>query len=253
MKRIVYTLLSRETLPILLALVFATLVSAGLVIGRILWTGKSLYGFLLWNLFLAWLPLLFAMFASNLDRHGEHRTMRFAGLAVAWLLFFPNAPYIITDLIHLTTRFHRHFWIDLNLILICAFTGLLLGFVSLYLMQSIVARRLGRVAGWLFVGGSAGLCSVGIYLGRFLRLNSWDVVVQPGKVYRGIDAWMDGRLPQMSSGAFLMLLAIFLFLSYVMLYALTHLPRHERNSSNTMWVRIANPNVVGPPKRAIEV
>lgn len=221
----------RETVAPMLALVFASTVCVTLVMGRVAWTWERRYAFLIWNLFLAWLPLVFAMLACEASRQNELRkNWRLLGLAGAWLLFFPNAPYIFTDLIHLTTRFqasHRY-WMDLLLILICALTGLVLGFVSLYLMQSVVTRLFGRITGWLFVMGAAGLCSVGIYLGRFLRFNSWDVIVHPGKIYRGLDAWAEHRLAHGSSLAFLVLFSTFMVIAYMLLYGLTHLAPAQR-------------------------
>jgi uncharacterized membrane protein len=225
--RLLKLIFKRETLPVMLALMLASAVSVALVIARMAWTRNHLYAFLVWNLVLAWMPLLFALLARDSLGAGRPRTWRFYGLAAAWLLFFPNAPYIFTDLIHLTTWFSSHFWIDLALFLLCAFIGLVLGFLSLYLMQSIVAQLYGRVAGWLFAAAAAGLCSVGIYLGRFLRFNSWDVILRPGKIFHGIDAWMDGRAPHLSSAGFLAFFATFLFLAYLMLYALAHLPRAQ--------------------------
>jgi len=188
------------------------------VIARIVWTGQLRYAFLVWNLFLAWMPLIFALLAKE-------RYWRFAGLTAAWLLFFPNAPYIFTDLIHLTTRFVGHFWVDLTLILLCALTGLVLGFVSLYLMQSVVARMFGRIASWLFIAVVAALSSFGVYLGRFVRVNSWDIVTRPAKLYRGINDWASDPFAHATSFAFPVLFATFLFIAYVMLYALTHLPQ----------------------------
>jgi uncharacterized membrane protein len=138
-------------------------------------------------------------------------------------LFLPNAPYICTDLIHLTTRFYGHFWVDLVLILMCAFTGLVIGFLSLYLMQSIVAKMYGRVVGWIFTAAATGLASFGIFLGRFLRFNSWDVVVNPTKLYRGVGAWTSQSVYYPATIAFPFLFAAFLFIAYLMLYALTHL------------------------------
>jgi uncharacterized membrane protein len=189
------------------------------------WTHNVRYSFLLWNLFLAWLPLLFAMLACELDRRGERRNWRFASLVAAWLVFFPNAPYIFTDVIHLTMTFYRHFWVDLSLVLLCALTGFVLGFVSLYLMQAVVARLFGRVIGWCFIAGVAGLAGFGIYLGRFLRFNSWDVFARPGQLSRSIGAWVANPAAHPSGLAFAALFGTFVFIAYVMLYALTNLPK----------------------------
>ncbi|HKI68711.1 MAG TPA: DUF1361 domain-containing protein, partial [Verrucomicrobiae bacterium] len=178
-------------------------------------------------------PLIFAVLARELYRDPKCSRLGFGLMAGAWLLFFPNAPYIFTDLIHLTSRFYRYFWVDLTLILLCAFTGLILGFVSLYLMQSVVTRMFGRMASWFFVAVVAGLSGCGIYLGRFLRFNSWDVIVNPAHVFHGLNSWASNPHPYMypysshATFAFPALFALFVFVSYVMLYALTHLPKPE--------------------------
>jgi uncharacterized membrane protein len=213
----------RETAMPMLALTFASAASVALVFARILSTGNLRYSFLVWNLFLAWLPLIFALLACEKYQNASGRNWHFASLAGAWLLFFPNAPYIFTDLIHLTTPFYVHFWVDLTLILLCAITGLVLGFVSLYLMQSVVERMFGRPASWLFIAAVAALSGFGIYLGRFMRFNSWDVVFRPRQVYRGIGNLVANPLANANSLAFPILFGAFLFVSYLMLYALTHL------------------------------
>jgi len=216
-----------DTFAPMLALLFASVVSLALIGLCIVWTKNFHYGLLVWNLFLAWLPLLFALLARDTMRLQPQRPWRFYGLAGLWLLFFPNAPYIFTDLVHLWTSFHLQFWIDLTLILLCALTGLVLGFVSLYLMQSVVAQRFGRVMSWWFVVLATGLCSFGIYLGRFLRLNSWDVLLRPGKIYHGLDTWAGSPMINTASAAFLVFFALFFFIAYVMLYALTRLPKTD--------------------------
>jgi len=223
--KIVTHLFRGDTRAPMLALSFASIACAVLVAVRVVWTDNVRYGFLLWNLFLAWLPLLLARGASERGRRGTPRDWRFAGLAAAWLLFFPNAPYMFTDLIHLTQSLYRYFWVDLSLVLLCAWTGFVLGFVSLYLMQGVVRQAYGPVVGWVFVAGVAGLAGFGTYLGRFLRFNSWDVLARPVQLSRSIGAWMANPAAHPSGLAFAVLFGIFLFIAYVMLYALTHLPK----------------------------
>jgi uncharacterized membrane protein len=213
----------RETATPILALVFATAVCVALVIGRIAWTRDVQYGFLVWNLFLAWLPLVFALLASDKYQATSGKGWSFALLVLGWLVFFPNAPYIFTDLVHLTGNFHRSFWVDLGPILMCGLTGLVLGFVSLYLIQTMVSRMLGRAMSWLFIAGVTGLSGFGIYLGRFLRFNSWDILTQPVALSRGIGHWAANPFSHPNSYAFPALFAMFMFIAYVMLYALTHL------------------------------
>ncbi len=206
----------------MLALVFASMASVVLVVARICWTGRFVYSFLIWNLFLAWLPLVFALLACENYRSGSKRTWRFWGLTGAWLLFFPNAPYIMTDLIHLTTHRLPHFWVDLTPVLLCALTGLVVGFVSLYLMQAVVRQMFGPIASWLFIAAVAALSGLGIYVGRFMRLNSWDIVFKPMTLYRGVGNWVSDPLANQTA-VFPVLFAGFLFVAYLMLYALTHL------------------------------
>jgi uncharacterized membrane protein len=207
----------------MLAVSFASAAAVGLVAARILWTRDVVYASLVWNLFLAWLPLGFALLVREEFKSPNPRGWRCWALAAAWLLFFPNAPYIFTDVVHLTTYFYRHFWVDLVLILLCAVTGLILGFLSLFLVQGVVRRLYGMGTSWLFVLGVACLSGFGIYLGRFLRFNSWDVIWKPLALSRGITTWAANPLAHSRSFAFPLLFAMFLFLSYVMLYALTHL------------------------------
>jgi len=224
--------LKPETAAPMLALTFASAVSVALVIARVAWTGQIRYAFLAWNLFLAWLPLIFALLAAEKYQEGPKRNWPFLGLTAAWLLFFPNAPYICTDVIHLTTNHFTHFWVDLILILICALTGLVLGFLSLYLMQSVVAHRFGRLVSWFFIAGVAGLSGFGICLGRFLRFNSWDVLFRPVKLYHGIGSLVADPF-HASTLAFPVLFATFLFITYLMLYALTHLQQTRHSFSQS--------------------
>jgi uncharacterized membrane protein len=216
-------LFRRETAIPVAALTFASGVSVALVLARIAWTWRFNYAFLIWNLFLAWLPLIFALLACERYRAASGRDWHFLAFTAAWLLFFPNAPYIFTDLTHLTSRYFPHFWVDLVLVLCCALTGLVLGFVSLYLIHCIAVKVFGRFLAWVFIAGVTGLSSFGIYLGRFLRFNSWDVIYKPVALYHGIGSWVADPLQNSRTSVFPLLFATFLFISYVMLYALTHL------------------------------
>ena len=206
-----------------LALLLVSAIGVGLVGLRVVLTRHWQQLYLVWNLFLAWLPLALAWRVQMLERRGAARDWKFWTTASAWLLFFPNAPYIFTDLVHLTSRWQSRYWPDLTLILLFAMTGFLLGFLSLYLMQSLVARRLGWRMGWLFVAVVAGLSSFGIYLGRFLRWNTWDILLNPIDLLRDVGGMAAHPLAHGGPVRFQLLFALFLFLAYLMLYALTHL------------------------------
>jgi|SRR6185437_4376162 len=218
----------RETLVPMLALTFASIVSVVLVIGRMVWVHDTHFAFLIWNLFLAWIPMVFALLAREHHKAGANPGWRFFAFGAAWLLFFPNAPYIFTDIVHLS-HYYSRFWPDLVLILINALTGMVLGFVSLYLMQSAVRRMAGEWMSWLFIGAVAVLSGFGIVFGRFMRLNSWDVVA-PGKMFHVIGSWTR-ETPMTYSIGFSILFAAFMFVTYLMLYALTHLSPSQLNST----------------------
>ncbi len=209
-------------LPIAL-LIFASCASSALLGARMVLLGHHHQLYLVWNLFLAWLPLLFALVACWQEQNRRPRRWAFGGAAVGWFFFFPNAPYILTDLIHLGPRLHRAYWPDLVLILLFAFTGFVLGFLSLFLMQRMVAHRYGWPHGWLFVGAMAVLSGFGIYAGRFLRWNSWDVVVSPLEILGEGLRWV-ATMPSQPRGIILpILFGTMLFISYLVLYGLTHL------------------------------
>ena len=145
-------------------------------------TGSGYYRFLITNLFLACVPLLLSTTLRMADRLRCHWTIK-GGLFGLWLLFLPNAPYILTDILHLTRTSDAPAWYDLALLLSCSGTGLLLGYLSLVDVQGIVARRLSPVFGWIFALVSLVLSGFAIYLGRFLRWNSWDVLLTPTRLF----------------------------------------------------------------------
>jgi uncharacterized membrane protein len=190
-----------------IALGLVSLFSVGLVGARAVYSGQIVYTFLIWNLFLAWLPLGFAWLALR------WRKRPFAALAAAflWLLFFPNAPYLVTDLIHLRAYAPVPLWYDLILLLDYALLGLFLGFVSLRMMQELVHGRFGRVAGWFFVLAALGTGGLGVFIGRFLRWNSWDLFVRPLSLVG--DVW--GRLGEPRTMVVSGLLALLLLFAYV--------------------------------------
>lgn len=167
--------LYKQHILLFLALMFASTISLLILVMRAFYTGHLVFAFLVWNLILAWLPFLFAMVVIMFPvKH--YVTFFFSAL---WLLFFPNAPYIVTDLLHLWPHGDVPLWYDMIMLFSFALTGLCLGFASLVLMQAQVTAHWGRPAGWLFVLAVLGLSSFGVYIGRFLRWNSWDVFSNP--------------------------------------------------------------------------
>ena len=208
----------RFRLTILGLLAMASLVSIALFRFRIRISGNTDYDFLVWNLFLAWLPLGMSYLASSFSKKRRYIALTLPIAAILWLLFFPNAPYIVTDLFHLRhPRENVPIWYDTLLINWFAWTGVLLGVFSLFMMHDIVRRSFGRIIGWLFVLSVGTLCGVGIYIGRFLRWNSWDVLLNP---YQRLSEFFHYAMhPSMQSIIFISVFSSLFIFIYITTYA----------------------------------
>lgn len=154
------------------------LLSLCMIAGRIVYTGTWYGTFLVWNLFLAWLPFAF----SRLLVEKRPGTIVQYGLLATWLLFLPNAPYIITDLFHLKHRPPVPYWYDLLLLFWAAWNGLLLGIISLMNVERFLHTRLKPTVVNGLINLCLVLCAFGVYAGRFLRWNSWYVVSEPRSI-----------------------------------------------------------------------
>ncbi len=208
-----------------LALGVTSALSIVMVLVRWLYIGRLEFMFVLWNLFLAWIPLFCALFARN-----ARGRLALVTLTATWLLFLPNAPYVLTDLIHYRVR-DVPYWYDILLLVSFAWTGTFAGFLSLFLMQLRVRERWGEAMGWLFATVALMLSSFGIYLGRFLRFNSWDIITNPIDLFFGI--WTRVRHPfdHPRTYAFTLLLGVFLIGTYTTLVAFARIPQESRVKS----------------------
>jgi uncharacterized membrane protein len=208
----------------LATLVAASAFGAALVAFRFAWTGDVRYANLVWNLVLAWVPFVLALLVYDRARRGLAGAALLL-LGAAWLAFLPNAPYLVTDLGLLRDIGGMPVWFDVALLTTFAWTGLLLGFVSVYLVQRAVQRLYGTAQAWCVALGALALSGVGIYLGRELRWNSWDLAVQPGGVLGDLaDQLTTARLVGMS-----LLMAAFLTVAYAMLYTVLAAALEERD------------------------
>ena len=213
---------SRRRRAIYAALALLSLFSVALVVARWAYSEEPPYGWLIWNLFLAWIPFWLAILVYDRHRAGA-RAASLLSLGALWLLFLPNAPYILTDFKHLEPAVRVPLWFDVVVIAAPAWTGLLLGFLSLYLVQAVVRETVGQALGWLVAIGALGLSSFGVYLGRVLRWNSWDVLTDPSLL-----AQLDGVLVDPRAIAMTILLSGFLTLSYLVVYAFMRLDLQDR-------------------------
>jgi uncharacterized membrane protein len=185
------------------------------------------YDFLAWNLLLAWIPFLLAVALHDSDRR-DRPAAALLTLGAAWLVFLPNAPYIVTDFIHIGTFRGAPLWYDAGMTAAFAGTGLVLGLASVLLVQGVVARRLGAPAGWAMLAPVFLLCSAGIYIGRIHRFNSWDVIARPQRLLELVASRLADPLgrPEMLVG--LAGLAGFLTIAYLVLYTISDLgPEHR--------------------------
>ena len=182
--------------------------SMSMLLFRMLFTGSLYYVFLAWNLFLAFIPL---WISSRLVKKQNRRWYHLVLAGSLWLLFLPNAPYIITDFIHLEdSRFVPH-WFDLMLILTFAWNGLLFWLITMFHFNTVIENRINPKLKFLLTQFIILLSAVGVYLGRYGRFNSWDAFFEPigiiGKVVYMIFH------PVHFPGFYGMVLAVYVFLA----------------------------------------
>ncbi len=242
---------------------FAALLAwcVALLMLRIERSNSPSYAFLIWNLFLAAIPFGAALVLEALDRlraetgsgvilseakdlparHGEgpspssrlRMTLEWCCL-VGWLLFLPNAPYIVTDFVHLRERTGIPLWYDILLLISSAGTGLLLGYASVTIVQRIIARRYGVLRGWAVALSALMLSAFGVYLGRFLRFNSWDVISDPLPVFAEIAARLTDPLDYPRTFAVTALFGVALALGYVALHAVGEMVRDDARGNGVI-------------------
>lgn len=158
-------------------LILGNLFSLSLVAWRMIYTGNLLFAFLPWNLFLAYVPYALS---SRMKERSFTAAWKFILYAFAWLLFIPNSFYILTDLFHLDMNNEEvPLWFDLALLLSFAWNGLLYGILSVRQMEKLFRQSFNKNADLLFILPVMALNGLGIYIGRYLRFNSLDVLTNP--------------------------------------------------------------------------
>ena len=180
-------LISRKNSALMLTMQHWLIVSCGfsflLLAARIFVTGYPTYLFLVWNLFLAFVPYAITQWAA-VNTHILKNRGKLIAMLFIWLLFIPNSFYILTDLFHLNTFDSAPKWFDLLLIFSFAWNGIVLGIVSIRKVEMILENSTGRNFSLLIVFIVMWLNALGIYIGRYLRFNSWDIVMQPFSLFK---------------------------------------------------------------------
>ncbi len=203
-------------------LVLSSLLSMGLYFGRVNLFHVHQFGFLPWNLFLAWIPYACSLLMTFMYWRAPRQWWLMLVPGMVWLLFLPNAPYIVTDILHLGNRPPVPQWYDIGMFVSFAWTGCFLGMVSLNQMQVIVRRRFGSAVSWVFVAFAAGVSGVGIYLGRFMQWNSWDVFVHPVALTTNVVHQFAHPFSYPQPLGVTLVFAAFLFVCYVTFVSVEH-------------------------------
>ena len=213
---------NRHNIAVFTLLNAACVVCIGLVAARVAYSDSSRHIGLIWNLFLAWIPFILSYIAHAISWRRIWLYLVIPFVAFLWLIFYPNAPYMLTDLQDLArTATDAPLWNDVIIVVWCSWTAMLLGVVSLYLMQDIVLRTFGRFIGWAFVFAISAMSSFGIYVGRFVRLNSWDILQNPTDTAMNILGLVID--PSRRLAAFTFLYTFFFLFVYLLLYSFGHL------------------------------
>lgn len=228
---------STYTQESLLRVTVAFIISTGgcclVLLFRIILIHSYRYSYLVWNLFLAWIPFLLAILMNWL--YGKIKTrLKLTVIIVGfvWIIFYPNAPYILTDFIHFL-RLPQNIrtygdsfitpnaivWYDIVLNSSFAFIGHLIGLISLVIFHDLFRAIFNRFAGWAIAIIAIFLSGYGIYLGRFVRLNSWNIFTHPFSTIESIV----GNLFNIKALLFSLCVGFFIFLTYLVVYSLRKL------------------------------
>ncbi|MFI5154551.1 MAG: DUF1361 domain-containing protein [Chitinophagales bacterium] len=208
-------------------LIFSTLFSLGLILVRIVRTGHLTFLSLSWNLFLAWLPCLLTRTLASQSNRFRHPLM-FWALFLLWLLFIPNSFYILTDLFHLEDGENdllAPLWFDLILIVSVAWNGLVMGILSLRRMEKLMESQVRIKHELLFIFPVMWLNGLGVYIGRYLRFNSWDLFLNPFELIRDIGHILVHPFEYRMAWSMIFCFSVLLTFIYLMLKRIaTHLP-----------------------------
>jgi uncharacterized membrane protein len=134
--------------------------------------------YLLWNLFLAYIPYVLAICFARSVKNRKPRWKQITFL-LGWLVFFPNTIYLLTDFVHLYEQTYLPVWFDIVELFSFSFIACLFGFLSLYTIEKVLTKKIGFRRSFIFIITAIVLANIGVYLGRNLRWNSWDLFIQP--------------------------------------------------------------------------
>ncbi|MEK7599515.1 MAG: DUF1361 domain-containing protein [Patescibacteria group bacterium] len=213
----------------IVALGASSLVSVGLFAYGAMRNQSLGYSYLVWNLFLAWLPLIFAIWLTAVLRRKLWSSWEGLAASLLWLVFLPNSFYMISDFIHLQDSQRVDILFDTIMFTSFIYTGVALGFTSLYLVNLQLRKRLSSKISTLWVAATLFICSVAVYIGRDLRWNSWDILTNPGGILFDVSDRLQN--PSAYGQMTLTIITFFILLSsmYGLLWSGARLVRHNRS------------------------
>ena len=217
-----------EALKILIQTRFKTLVlvtialifSIILLMVRMKLNKSYFFLFLIWNVFLAIIPYTITMYLNTKPNISK---IKLAFWSLVWLAFLPNAPYIVTDLIHIKIGNHSLLWLDVLVVLSFALSGLLLFFISIMDMQKLLKSKFEKLPVEAVSIVIIFLCGFGVYLGRFLRYNSWEIISQPHLLFKDIITIIFSPFQHFEAWLFTLGFGAFLVVGYFMFKNLNQL------------------------------
>jgi uncharacterized membrane protein len=197
--------LNQQDKIVLALLVF----SFALLAARMLYSQQIMYGFYAWNTILALVPYWCSQQVSKASTKIKRNV-----LLMLWLLFLPNAPYLLTDVLHLENRYPIPFWFDVLLVIQFAFLGMFVGFLAIKNVEHFLQQSYSHKATRIITNASFLLCAYGIYLGRFIRFNSWDFVANPFALIEVSVERIINPMDHLKTWSFTLIVAFMLMLFY---------------------------------------
>lgn len=211
-----------------LALVGSTLASMGLYIAGALSNHDGAFGYLPWNLLLAWVALFLALWLEHILHRSLWSSWYALFVTALWLAFLPNTFYMISDFVHIQETTRVDLLYDVVMFSSFIFSGVILGFLSLAVVHLQLARRAAPKVSTAIIGVVLLLCSFAIYIGRELRWSTWDILTNPSSLL--VDVSDRVLNPREHPQAFTTTISIFVLLTsvYIILWCIVRISRQQR-------------------------
>ena len=203
---------SKIIIPRQIIILTALAVTLNLI--RVIWSDSTYFIYLLWNIFLAFLPFLLSIILLWYKTNKKIKTGVLVFGLIVWLFLFPNAPYLVTDFIHLGVKSIVPLWYDALLIFSSAWLGMLLALYSLSNIEQLFLTRYSKRVASFLIMISILISSFGIYIGRFLRWNTWDIVIQPKHIIHDVSVILLHPFHYIEAYAFTLSFFVFIYVSY---------------------------------------